>query len=715
MSAFHPYGKSKKNRRVKLSHREDIEPHEIFLDKIARKHEEKLDIAEKKIETPLPKKAVLFPFAAAVFLFLLFFARVVQLQIMHGSEYSAQAEGNKYIYYKVQADRGIIFDKDYKALVENLSTFDLVCDPAKMPATENQRKRMLESIGKIVKMDEQKLAEAVKNPQEPVLKNLDHQTLIILEARISDFPGCEINKRPIRKYTGDASLSHLLGYMGKIEPEEWKAHNDFYSIYDYIGRTGLENTYENILRKNPGQLRIERDAKGKIVSKDVYSLPESGKSIVLWLDLDLQKKIKEEMEKQLKSLGLERASAVAIDPKTGGILATASFPNFDNNVFSEGKAEDVAKLFGDSLKPLFNRPIQGQYLTGSTIKPLTAAAALQEKIIKPDKDIDCQGKLVVQNVYDPEIVYTYNDNHVHGLTDMRKAIAESCNAYFQTIGGGYGSQQGLGPTRIKRYLELFGWGSPTGIDLPDEKNGFIPDPEWKKSYFENKQDKVWTDGDTYNMSIGQGFLGITPLQVANSFAAIANGGTLYRPQIVKQVVDERRNVIEDRKPAALRENFLDADNLKVVREGMRQAVTGWNSPLASSVILNSLPVPAAAKTGTAQLKKDKDGKDLLNSWVTVFAPYDDPRIVVTIMMEDVHEGQFAVLPVAQRVLNWYFGPRTPESANDETRNVETQNGEDSNNEIPAERENDAIVPGDAQDLIPLLDLDGEISPAKPEE
>jgi penicillin-binding protein 2 len=240
---------------------------------------------------------------------------------------------------------------------------------------------------------------------------------------------------------------------------------------------------------------------------------------------------------------------------------------------------------------------------------------------------------------------------------MYKALAESCNVYFWTIGGGFGDQQGLGPTRIKKYLDEFGWESETGIDLPGEVAGFVPDAAWKKQKYAGTQDQSWNDGDTYNLAIGQGFIGITPIEVANAYAAIANGGTLYQPQMVKTVVDNNKNTVEEKKPVILKENFIDPQNLQVVREGMRHGVNGSGAPLASSLILNSLGIPMAAKTGTAQLRKDSNGKDLMNSWVGAFAPYDDPQIVLLVMMEEVHEGQLAVLPVAKDVLGWYFEPK----------------------------------------------------------
>lgn len=296
--------------------------------------------------------------------------------------------------------------------------------------------------------------------------------------------------------------------------------------------------------------------------------------------------------------------------------------------------------------PLFDRAIAGKYLIGSIIKPLIASAVLQEKIIDPNKKInDDKGKIIIQNPRDPSASTTKNDWAIHGLTDMRKAIAESCDVYFYTVGGGYGTQKGLGPTKMKEYLDLFGWDKKTGLDLPGEVAGFVPDKDWKKQVWKTS----WWDGDTYNMAIGQGFLQITPLEVANSMAAIANGGKLLQPQAVQKIVDKNKNTVQEMSPKVILDNFIDPQNLQVVREGMRQTVTGVNSPQASAPDLNSLPVSSAAKTGTAEL-----GNDHYNNWITVFAPYDNPQIVLTVLMENVKGVQKTVIPVAKNVLEWYF-------------------------------------------------------------
>jgi len=633
----------------------EIEPHEVLLDKLAKKKEEELGISQKKFETPLFKRVFQGFFYFSILLLFLLFLRTFQFQVIEGKELSILAFENRYIFHKIQAQRGVIYDRNLKQLVFNRPSFDLVCEKNNLPQEGYERKRVLNEVSQILKIKPESLEKIIREAAEsenftfPVFQNLDNLTLLILETRIGELPGFEISENSIREYKEGETFSHLIGYMGKIKTEELRGESEFYSIFDYVGRDGVENSYEKVLRKNPGKIRIERDAKGNIISKEIVSLPESGKSLVLYLDSDLQKKIKEVLEKKVKEVGAKGAAAVALDPKTGGVLAQVSLPGFDNNIFSKGNQKEIQELLDPKNDSLFNRAIKGKYLTGSTIKPLIASAALEEKIISPEKKINAQGKISVQDQWNPEKIWEYKDWAVHGWTDMRKAIAQSVNVYFYTIGGGYGDQKGLGPTKIKEYLEKFGWNQKTGIDLPGEVEGFIPDPSWKKSYFERKEDQVWVDGDTYNLSIGQGFLQITPLEVAVSFVPIANGGKLLKPQVVQKIVDERKNTVKEFGPVILKESFIDPENLKVVREGMRQAVTGENSPKASATLLNSLPVSAAAKTGTAEL-----GGDYYHNWITVFAPYDDPKIVLTIVIEKVKGVKVATLPIAEEVLEWYF-------------------------------------------------------------
>jgi penicillin-binding protein 2 len=633
---------------------DDIEPHEVLLDSLAKKKETEMGISEKKLEVPL-LRIILQGFSFVCFLIiLLLFAKTFQLQIVQGEEYDKLAQKNKFIISQIQAERGLIYDSNMEQLVKNVSSFDLICQKDSLPETEGLLEEVISQVSAILEEGADSIRgkiEESNNGQVLISENLDHQKLILLESKINELPGFFVKSNTIREYLDGKSFSHLIGYMGRITTDEYAAASGSYLITDYVGRTGVENYYEDTLKKNPGKLRIERDAVGNVLSQETISDPESGKSLVLWLDAALQKKIVEEVSIVLNDIGSKKASVVALNPKTGGVLALVSFPNFDNNLFQSGSdPAALQKLLADKsgLEPLFNRAVSGRYLIGSTIKPFIASAALEEHIITPDKKIYCSGKITIPHQYDPETEYSFTDLHSHGWTDMKKALAESCNVYFYTVGGGYEDQNGVGPTKIKEYLEKFGWSEKTGIDLPGEKAGFIPDKEWKKQTWK----EGWWDGDTYNLSIGEGYLQITPLEVANAYAAIANGGTLYQPQVVQKIIDSssKETVLETKEPVILDSNFISAETLEVIREGMRQTVTGENSPQATAIDLSYLPVTAAAKTGTAETYKE----GVYHNWINAFAPYDDPEIVLTILLEDVSGVRRAVTPLAYNILNWYF-------------------------------------------------------------
>ena len=639
-----------KNKKVSTKFYEEVEPQEIFLDSLAKRKEEKWGISEKKSEVPLSQKSLLGVFVLFLIFTFCFLIKTFQFQILEYKKFLTAAQNNKFIFNSLKAARGVIYDIKGNQLVFNKPSFDLVISKSNLPKDEEKKKNVLKEISEVIKTNLDDLNKKIsenENDKIILVENLDQKTLIILETKILDLPGAKIEENFIRDYKDGAIFSDVVGYMGRISSEEYKKNPEYYTIFDYVGKVGVEKTYEEFLRRNPGKIKIERNAKGDIISNEVMSSPEPGKNLVLWIDYDLQKKLQEEIQKELDKIGAKNAAAVAINPQTGGVMALVSLPSFDNNLFNSGSdAEKIAEILNDPQNPLFNRAISGLYPTGSTIKPFIASAALEEKVISPTKTINCTGQITIPHRYEPEIVDTYTDLRIHGIIDMRTAIAESCNVYFYTIGGGYGTQTGLGPSRIKKYLEFFGWGSKIGVDIPGESETFIPSPEWKKE----KQKENWWDGDTYNISIGQGDILITPLEVASAFAAIANGGTLYRPKIAKQIIDDNKNIIQEFQSEIIRKDFISPDNLQIVREGMRWAVTGQNSPTASSVLLNSLPVAAAAKTGTAQTPKE----NYFHNWVTVFAPYDNPQIVLTIMIENVQGIQAVALPIANEVLNWYF-------------------------------------------------------------
>ena len=341
------------------------------------------------------------------------------------------------------------------------------------------------------------------------------------------------------------------------------------------------------------------------------------------------------MSAYLEKSGTETASAIAIDPRNGGVLAMVSLPGYDNNLFAKGIArEDYKKIIEDKNLPLFNRSVSGEYPPGSTLKPAVAAAALAEGTVTPETTVlDNQGAIFVGS-------WRFGDWKVHGMVNMKKAIAESCDVYFYALGGGYGNIPGLGMDRMKKYEKLFGFGEVSGIDLPGEKSGLIPDENWKKEKIGEK----WYIGDSYHSAIGQGFITATPLQLANYTAALANGGTLFSPKIVSKI---KKSNGEEKiiRPEIIRKNFISPDILKIVREGMRETVLS-----GSAKSLNALPIEVAGKTGTAQFGTDNK----THGWFISFAPFENPEIAMVVLAEGGGEGSSSGVPVTKDVFEWYF-------------------------------------------------------------
>lgn len=627
----------------------DIETHEVFLDKMARSEEEKLGLSEKKFEVKIGERAIYFIFAVFFIFSLIVFSKTLYLQIFRGKHFSVLSESNKAKIGLIRAERGIIYDRNFTKLVSNSPAYDLVCDKRNFVSDRHGYEKETRILSEVLNKEYNELEKIITDSEEAAVlleENIGHETLLILEARVGDLPDCRIEKNTMRNYVLGPVFSHVLGYTGKVDKEDLRNKN--YAVNDYAGKTGLEKYYERALAGVPGKIQTIKNALGVKKGNEILSNPQSGYNLVLNIDFDLQEKVYESLEKSIKNIGSQKGAAIALNPKTGAVLAIVSYPAYDNNIFSEGiSVANFSKLQNDPYQPFFNRAIAAKYPTGSTIKPFMASAALQEKIISPNKMINDPGYILVKNKYDPSVVYRFGGVEPHGLVNMRSAIAVSSNIYFYTIGGGYESQQGLGPSRIKKYLDLFGWEEKTGIDLPGEFSGFVPDPEWKKQ----AKNENWWDGDTYNLSIGQSDLQVTPLQVAVAYAAIANSGILYKPQIVKKITNgsgESSEIIEEFQTEIIRQNFIDAENLKIVREGMRDGVL-----YGSSVMLNSLPVAVAGKTGTVETNKE----GIFNTWSSNFAPYNDPEIVFVATIEGVQGLRAATLPVAYDVLKYYFSEK----------------------------------------------------------
>jgi len=628
----------------------DIEPHEVFLDKLAKVKEEEFGLSEKKFEVAIRSHMSYLIFGVFLLFALVLFLKVFYFQAIEGKKLHTQAENNKGSANLIVPDRGIIYDKNFKKLVINSPAYDFICDRAKFSVSSDKVLQELNGISEAVGASRDDIINKIQNSdssQVLVAENISHENLLVLETKIDNFAGCRIQKNTSRGYVYGSIFSQILGYTGRINREEYSSSTG-YSINGYIGKMGLEKYYESYLRGEPGQSKPLKSSIGtKGTDENILIQPKSGNNLVLNIDADLQSQIYNALEKKLKDIGAKKGAAVAMDPRTGAVLALVSYPSYDDNLFSGGiSQEDYNKIINDPNQPFFNRAISAKYPTGSTIKPFEASAALQENLISPEKEINDIGYILVQSQYDPDVVYRYGGVTPHGWVDMKKALAVSSNIYFYTVGGGYEDQQGLGPTRIKKYLSLFGWDQKTGIDLPGEFSGFIPDPAWKKA----TKGASWVDGDTYNLSIGQSDLQTTPLQVASAYCAIANGGTLYKPQIVNKIIEGSGNsatTIRQFSPEIIRDNFIDAENLAIVRQGMRDGVT---EDYGLSRSLRNLPVAVAAKTGTAEIGYQTK----FNLWSAVFAPYENPEIVLVVTAEEVNALGAVTLPVAHDVLDWYF-------------------------------------------------------------
>lgn len=585
------------------------------------------------------------------------FSQLAYLQIIKGDFYSSISEKNYIRNTQIRSARGIIYDRNMSRIVYNIPVFDLVITPADFFKDREQissKKADLANTLEISLSDfESKIKDVDPNSYQPflILENIEKEKALVIEDKIKSMAGVKLENSAIRQYTDGKYFSSIIGYSGRINQEELKTNSD-YLLTDIIGKDGLEFSYEKELRGSYGITEVEVDSLGKVNRTMQKSDPIAGNNLVLNIDAELQKRLYKDIEEMaIKKEGSTGGSVVAINPQNGAVLALVSYPSYDNNAFEGGiSREEYSKLLNDANKPLFNRAIAAEYPPGSTFKPLMAAAALQEKIISPTRTISDSGSISISG-------WSFNDWKAHGTVDLVKAIAQSCNVYFYTVGGGYGDIKGLGNENIKKYANLFGLGNLTGIDIPGEKAGLIPDEAWKREV----KNEPWYVGDTYHMSIGQGDVLATPLQIANYTAAVANGGTVYQPQVVDKIVDSAGNLVRDLEPNVLTSGFISLENMEWVQKGMLENVlTG------SGRALSSLPVQAAGKTGTAQYA----GNTKTHAWYTVYAPYENPEIVMAIMLEGGGEGHDASVPIAKDVLGWYFGERITGISADAAKNVE---------------------------------------------
>ncbi len=578
----------------------------------------------------------------------LIFSRVFYLQIINGDYYRSLAEGNRVRLTPIPAERGIIYDRFNRELTQNIPSFSLAIIPQDLPRDPDKRDDILNHIAEISgrSTDDIKILLAKYNAYSyesiTLKENLDYTTALTLYVQNADLPGVAVESGNQRSYspavnTSTLSLSHVLGYLGKLDEQELRVrHNQGYLTSDNIGKIGVEKKYESYLRGHYGRKKIEVNAAGKEQAVLAVDPPVPGQNLNLTIDLEAQKKLESLVRATAERVKKRRIAAVALNPNTGEVLALVNWPAFDNNKFSSGiDLATYSNYLNDPDHPLFNRVIAGSYPPGSTIKLLISAAALQEGIITKTTSFNSVGGIVIGG----QLFKDWKAGG-HGATNVLKALAWSVNTFFYYIGGGYERFAGLGVETIRRYLEAFGLSRDTGIDLPGENGGFLPSKEWKQ----RTKGETWYVGDTYNISIGQGDVLTTPLQVAVWTAAVANGGAIITPHVGKSVTDPMTKKTMIFQFPDRPNGLVSKQNLTTVREGMRDCVA-----YGSCQPLKTLPFTAAGKTGTAQWSKTHP----THAWFTAFAPFTDPQIVVTVLVEDGGEGGATALPIVNGFLEWW--------------------------------------------------------------
>jgi penicillin-binding protein 2 len=512
----------------------------------------------------------------------------------------------------------------------------------------------------------------------PILDGVDRIRAFEVSEESFRIPAVRVNQVPIRQYIYGDLLSHVLGFMGPIpavlaEDYRESGYND---PNEKVGLNGLEYSYQDQLRGTPGLRFVERD----ILGTDVRVVgpvrePVPGWNLNLSIDLRLQRVMHDALAEAKESSTIEKgvpwAVAIAMNPQNGQILGMVSLPSYDNNIFAKEIGEEYLALEKDERRPLINYAIGGLYPPGSTFKMITSAAALAEGVITPDTTVVDAGPIFLPNRYFPEdqsqaqkfVSWNHKYGIVHGAINVVKALALSNDIFFYYLGGGYPDQfVGLGQRRLTKWMELFGYGENTGIDLPGEVVTAVPTDQWKRQLFA----ETWTTGDSYNMSIGQGYVLATPLQVLVETMAVANGGTIYEPRVVHHMTDANGGLQQDFAPAVVRKLPLPAESMDYIRRGMWEVM---NTDYGTGYAARIPGIEMAGKTGTAEFceylpeeqdcRRDKNDNLPTHAWFTAFAPYENPEIAVVVFLYNGGEGSGAAAPVAQKILQAYFTEIAP--------------------------------------------------------
>ncbi len=593
-----------------------------------------------------------------VLCFTILLLQLWRLQVVEGHGFRQLADINRHRVSLVPSPRGVVYDLNHKIVAANTPSFQVSIVPGAIPKDDPVRvyQELSSLIGVEVSQIEDKVNKRMGDDYTPVVIKSDVERDVVLrvEERHLRMPGVIVMPESSRLYPYGQLLSHILGYMLPVTEEEYASLQEnkeaAYRRQDEIGAMGIEYSYEQELRGRPGKKLYEVDATERPLNDLAIDSPDPGHNLTLSVDVDLQKDVEKILLDGMgKSLS---AVAIVMDPRNGQILSMVSVPSYDNNVFSDKvRPNELEALLNDPRKPMFNYAIGGNFAPGSTFKLVTAAGALQEGVANAKTNILCQGALLIPNQYNPSLTQRLPCWGVHGQQDFVHGLANSCDVYYWTLGGGFKEFEGLGVDRLAKWSKLLGYGEPTGIDIPGEARGLVPTPSWK----EETWSEGWLTGDSYNMAIGQGFVLSTPLQVANATNAIANGGRLLQPRLVASIHDAEDQLVRKIEPTEIRRLPLSPDNLNLIRKGMEMVPDNDDTKK-----LNIPALKIAGKTGTAEFPGEKDSKGILptHGWFTAYAPYDNPQVSVTVFVQQ-GGGPTDAFPLAMKIFKRYFNYAEP--------------------------------------------------------
>lgn len=577
------------------------------------------------------------------------FLRLWDLQVLSGAHYRTLADANRIREIRIQAPRGEILDRSGRVLVGNREVMTLQLRPAKLPSAGPKRRHELAALERLVGIapaDMRKILRGIPQSSDyPVVlrEGLGRRRFFYLLENRSRFPGVSVEPTYVRSYRFGALAAHVLGIAGQVSPGQLKvARNHGLQPGDVAGQSGLEYEYDSYLRGTPGERQIQVDALGRPKGQLASVPPRPGDSLRLTLDSELQ----ETGEAALQASGLPGAF-VAMDVRSGAVLAMGSAPTYDPGFYTRPHTQtQYGSLENRADAPLLDRADQGGYPTGSAFKPITATAALEDGLIEPETIVDDTGALDVggQTLHNA-------GGAVNGPIDMSDALKVSSDVYFYRLGleakaSGAGGQ-------IQDWARAYGLGERTGIDLPGEQAGLIPTPAWRDRLFGKGTnpfiDRPWTAGDNVNLAVGQGDVQVTPLQLADAYATLANGGTLVTPHLAGEIVGPTGNTARTIDPGPRRHLQISRLTRSTILGGMERAAMEPGG--TSFAIFGGFPFAIAGKTGTAQ----RGGGVPDQSWYAAVAPYSKPRIVVVATVERGGFGVDAAAPVVARLLEHYFG------------------------------------------------------------